>query len=87
MIEKIENKNGFDGWEIRDIFTVRILALLKSYGCEYNFATFYRQVIDGKITAVISKLDRDFTLSVTDGFDNEELVRFFCVYGYTSILS
>ena len=87
MIERIENVNGFDLWEKRDLFTVRILALLKSYGCKYQFATFYRQVIDGKTTAILSKLDNDFTLSVTDGFDNEELVRFFCVTGYNSILS
>ena len=54
MIERIENVNGFDLWEKRDLFTVRILALLKSYGCKYQFATFYRQVIDGKTTAIQS---------------------------------
>ncbi len=87
MIEKIESPELFNDWEKRDLFSVRILALLKSYGCKYQFATFYRQIIDGKVTAVISRLDRDVTLSVTDGFDNEELVRFFCVVGYSSILS
>lgn len=87
MIEKIENVNGFDEWKKRDIFTVRILSLLKSYGCKYNFATFYKQVINGRTTAILSKLDNDFTLSVESGFDNEELVRFFCITGYNSILS
>ncbi len=87
MIEKIDSVNGFDEWLKLDIFTVRILSLLKSYGCKYQFATFYKQVIDGKITAVLSKLDGDFTLSVDNGFDNEELVHFFCITGYNSILS
>lgn len=87
MIEKIENINGFDEWQKRDIFTVRILALLKSYGCKYQFASFYKQIIDGKTTAVLSKLDNDFTMSVDRGFDNEELVHFFCISGYNSILS
>ena len=86
MIEKIDNVNAFDEWHKRDLFTVRILSLLKSYGCKYQFATFYKQVIDGKITAVLSKLDGDFTLALDCGFDNEELVHFFCVSGYNSIL-
>ncbi|MBR6392231.1 MAG: GNAT family N-acetyltransferase [Eubacterium sp.] len=86
MIEKIDSVNAFDEWHKRDLFTVRILSLLKSYGCKYQFATFYKQVIDGKITAVLSKLDGDFTLALDSGFDNEELVHFFCVRGYNSIL-
>lgn len=87
MIEKIENISQFDDWDIRDIFSVRILSLLYAYGCKYQFATFYRQVIDGKITAIISKLDNDITLSVADGFDNEEIVHFLCISGYSTVLS
>ena len=86
MIEKIENKEQLSDWKENDIFTVRIFALLQSYGTDYNFASFYRQVVDGKITAVMSKLDGDFTMSLTDDYDRDELVRFFCVTGYTSIL-
>ncbi len=86
MIEKIENKEQLSDWKENDIFTVRIFALLQSYGTAYNFASFYRQVVDGKITAVMSKLDGDFTMSLTDDYDRDELVRFFCVAGYTSIL-
>ena len=77
MIEQIEDSSLFDDWKKKDIYTVRILALLKSYGTAYRFATFYRQIIDGKITAILSKLDNDVTLALDDGFDNEELVRFF----------
>lgn len=86
MIEKIENTNQIEDWTGSDIYTIRILSLLKSYGTKYNFATFYRQVIDGRITALMSRLDNDFTLSVADGFDNEEIVRFLCVTGYSSLL-
>lgn len=87
MIEKIENPEVFDLWTKRDIFSIRILALLKSYSTKYHFCSFYRQVIDGKVTAVMSKLDNNFTLSLEEGFDNEELVHFFCLNGYSSILS
>lgn len=86
MIEKIESTKQIEDWTSSDIYTIRILSLLKSYGTKYNFATFYRQVIDGRITAIISRLDNDFTLSVADGFDNEEIVRFLCVTGYSSLL-
>lgn len=86
MIEQIENPELFDEWQKRDLYTVRILALLKSYGTAYRFATFYRQIIDGKITAILSKLDNDITLAVDDGFDNYELVRFFCITGHGTIL-
>lgn len=85
MIEQIFDASKFDEWQQRDIFTVRILALLKSYGCQYQFACFYRQIIDGKITAILSRLDNNYSLSVTDGFDNEELVHFFCITGYQTI--
>lgn len=87
MIEKIENESQLDGWEKRDIFTVRILALLDSYGCKYGFANYYRQVIDGRICAVMSRLDNDYTLSLAEGADIQELVRFFCISGYSSILA
>lgn len=86
MIEKIENVNQLEDWTSDDIYSIRILSLIKSYGFKYNFATYYRQVVDGKITAILSRLDNDITLSVVDGFDNEELVRFLCVTGYSSLL-
>lgn len=88
MIYKIENPSELDGWKLRDIYSIRILALLKSYGCKYHFASFYKQVDDnGNITAIISKLDDDLTLALGDDFDNSELVHFFCITGFNSILS
>lgn len=88
MIEKIDDISQFDAWKIRDIYSIRILSLLASYGTGYQFATFYRQVNDnGELTAIMSKLDNDVTLAVGDDFDEAELVRFFCVTGYNTILS
>lgn len=88
MIEKIENEEEFKPWKARDIFSIRILSLLKSYGTGYRFASFYKQTDDnGEMTAIISKLDNDVTLALSDDFDEAELVRFFCVTGYGSILS
>lgn len=86
MIEIIENETDLSSWDVDDIYSVRIFSLLKSYGTKYNFAKFYRQVIDGKITAVISSLDNNLTLALNDGFDNEEIVRFLCVNGYSTLL-
>jgi ribosomal protein S18 acetylase RimI-like enzyme len=85
MIERIENETEFGAWTMRDIFSVRILSVLKSYGCKYQFATYFKQTVDGELTAVLSKLDGDFTLSMTENADMDELVHFFCVTGYTSI--
>ncbi len=87
MIERIENAAQLPERISRDIFTVRILSLFNSYGTKYGFCGFYRQLIDGRITALLSRLDNNFTLSLYDGFDKEELVHFFCITGYSSILS
>lgn len=87
MIEKINSEEDLSLWLNRDIYSVRILSLLKSYGCKYNFATFYRQIIDGEITAIFSKLDNDITISLGENYDNEEIVDFLCITGYSSVLT
>ena len=86
MIEKIDSASKLANWEKRDIFSVRILALIRSYGYAYPFASFYEQIVDDKITALISKLDNDITISVDNGFDEEELIHFLCIIGYSSVL-
>lgn len=86
MIEKIEKEELLKSWSKKDIYTLKIFALLKSYGTQYHFASFYRQTVDGKVTAIMSKLDNDITLALDDGFDNAELVRFFCITGHGFIL-
>lgn len=88
MICKIESEAEFSTWKIRDIYSIKILSLLKSYGTKYHFATFYKQIDENNnITAIISKLDDDLTLALADDFDNSELVQFFCVTGFHSILA
>ena len=87
MIEKINSINELQAWDKRDIFTVRILALLEAYGTAYPFAVLYKQIIDNRITAIISRLDNDYTISVADGFDEEEIAHFLLLAGYSSILS
>ena len=86
MIEKINSINELSAWNKKDIFTIRILALIQAYGCSYPFAVFYVQKFDGEITAIISKLDGDYTISVAGGYDEEELAQFLLVAGYSSIL-
>ena len=86
MIEIIDSAEQFSEWPKRDIYSIRVLSLLESYGTKYHFATFYRQIIDGKITAILSRLDNDITLALDDGFDNAEFVRFFCITGHGAIL-
>ena len=86
MIEKINDLSAVEGWKSRDIFSVRILALLRAYGLSYPFAVFYVQKVENKITALISKLDGDYTISATNEADEEELAQFLLVAGYSSIL-
>ena len=86
MIERITDIGRAEEWQKRDIFSIRIMSLLKAYTTKYPFALFYYQIIDGRITALISKLDGDFTISVDEGFDTEEIIQFLCVTGYSSVL-
>ncbi len=86
MIKKIETINEFDEYTKVDLYSIRIKSLLNAYGTGYDFAVFYKQINDnGEITAVISKLDDDFTIS-SNGSDNDELAEFIDVIGYSSCL-
>ena len=86
MIEKINDISAVDEWKIRDIFSVRILSLLSAYGLSYPFALFYVQKVNGSVTALISKLDGDYTISASQNADSEEIAHFLMVAGYTSVL-
>ncbi len=87
MIEQISDKSKFNEWTKKDIYTIRILALLDAYNCKYPFVTFYRQIICGEVTAIMSKLDNNFTLSLNDNADNEEIANFISTIGYETVLS
>lgn len=88
MIEKVNDIKQLENFIKNDIYYVRIMSLIKAYGCDYDFACFYRQSDEKKnITAIMSKLDNDWTLCFDDKADFDELKEFFCVIGYSSILS
>lgn len=87
MIELIEEKLQLNTFRVMDIYAVRILSLLNAYGCKYPFARFYRQVNDQKeVTAIISYLDNDVTVSFSDYADLNELSEFIKVIGFSSVL-
>ncbi len=87
MIELIENSRQFSGFTHADIYSVRIFSLLMAYGCGYPFARFYRQINEnGEITAVLSVLDKDITVSFCSGADRDELSEFISVIGFSSVL-
>jgi len=88
MIKKIDSVEKFNSFLNQNIFYVRIMSLAKAYGFGYDFASFYRQIDENRnITAIVSKLDNDFTLCANENADNEELSEFFSVTGYSSVLS
>ena len=87
MIELIDNDSKFDDYEKADIFSVRIFSLLGAYGCKYPFARFYRQIDDNEnITAIISVLDKDITVSYDEAADLDELAKFALAIGYETVL-
>lgn len=88
MIEQVNDICELSEYKAKDIYTVRIFSLLYAYGCKYPFARFYRQTDeDDKITAVLSVLDRDITVSFIGGLaDEQELSGFISVIGFSSVL-
>lgn len=87
MIEKIDSINKLYDFNKRDIFYTRIMSLAKAYGFNYDFATFYRQINKNKITAIISKLDNDFTICIDADADIDELEEFCEIIGFNSLLT
>lgn len=69
-----------------DLYSVRIKSLLLAYGTKYDFASFYCQYINNELTAVISKLDGDFTISANEYADVNEIEEFLTIIGFSTIL-
>lgn len=87
MIIKIVNINEANEYLKKDLFSIRIKALLNAYGTGYDFVSFYKQIDDnGKITALLSRLDGDWTLS-EDSSDSREISEFLNACGYSSFLT
>ena len=55
---------------------IRILSLYESYGCKYDFLRFYKQEIDGDVTAIISVMDNNASLCLIDDSSTEEIIDF-----------
>lgn len=87
MIEKIVSFKQLDDFVNIDLYSVRIKSLAAAYGFGYAFASFYRQLVNERCTAVISYLDSDAVLSFDPEFaDMDELVSFFAVKGFATLL-
>lgn len=87
MIEKITYFQKLNDFNSQSIYTIRIKSLAVSYGFSYSFASFYRQLINGVCTAILSKLDSDITLAVdTQAADLRELSEFLEIQCFSSLL-
>lgn len=87
MILRVEKEEDLNAFEQADLFSVRIKSLLKAYGTGYNFVEFYKQLdSNGVITAIMSRLDSDLTLSHRCA-DMQELVWFIEALHCSSLLT
>ncbi len=69
----------------RDVFGTRIKAYYNCYSTDYDFVRFWMQTDDeGNVTAAISRVDGDMTLSAEKA-DYEELLQFIKIVGFTTI--
>ncbi|MCM1285630.1 MAG: GNAT family N-acetyltransferase [Acetobacter sp.] len=88
MIKIIENGAELNKLCTNDLFEIRIKSLLMAYDTKYDFARFYCQYDNNfNVTAIISKLDGDYTVSHNNNCDFSEIEEFIRVLGYTSVLS
>ncbi len=65
----------------------RVGAYLKAYRTDMDFALFWQQIKDEKITAAVSKIDGDMTVCVSDSTDYDELSEFIRIIGFTTLFS
>lgn len=87
MIEQINETYQLEAYPQTDLFSVRICALAKAYGCQYAFARFYVQKnTAGATTAILSYLDNDCTLALTPPADRQELTAFLHAAGFSTLL-
>ncbi len=84
---KAVNKNvgNFLDFCDKDVFGTRIKAYFNCYSTDYDFVKFWVQTDDdGAVTAAISRIDGDMTLTAADT-DLEELLQFVKIVGFTTI--
>lgn len=86
MIRLAESINQLEKYEKMDVFSVRILSLASAYGLKYAFATFWVQEIDSTITAIVSRLDRNVTISHCNDSHLDEINDFVTILGFTTLM-
>lgn len=78
-----ENLKFCDG----DPIGTRVGSYLGAYRTKMNFAMFWEQIADGKITAAVSKIDGDMTVCVSENADFDELSEFVRIIGFATLFS
>lgn len=69
----------------RDVFGTRIKAYFNCYSTDYDFVRFWAQTDDnGAVTAAISRVDGDMTITADDA-NYEELLQFVKIVGFATI--
>lgn len=70
-----------------DPIGARVGAYLRAYKTDYDFALFWKQVQDKKITAVLSRTDGDMSICASHDADLDELKEFIKVVGYETVFA
>lgn len=86
MVKLVEKGDGaFLSFCDRDVFGTRIKSYFNCYSTDYDFVKFWVQTDEnGYVTAAISRVDGDMTVSAENA-DFEELLQFVKIVGYTTI--
>ena len=87
MIRRADSMDMLRRFVQKDLFAVRICALARAYGFTYDFVSFYVQQLDGRVTAILSDLEGDLTVSALPSADREELAAFVQMRAHRSVLS
>lgn len=66
---------------------IRVMSYLNSYGIEYNFARFYLEYIEDKVTALLSVIDDNATVVTKADADVSEIAEFLSAVCVKSVLS
>lgn len=86
MIKSVEKGDAaFLSFCNRDVFGTRIKAYFNCYSTDYDFVKFWVQTdVSGAVTAAISRVDGDITLTAENA-DYEELLQFIKIVGFNTI--
>lgn len=85
MLRLIEEKDAY--FSPLSPMSIRIEALMNTYGFNTSFAYFWQQESGGEVTALVSKVDGDVTIAAKENFNAEEMKEFLSVIGFSSLLA